>query len=93
MSKGQGQKIGIKFTQLLTNTTDDINQNKQAFNVEGEEFKHVNGEEIEKKYTISEVKYRPPVASSEIKFEEGEVIDLEIIGDRLILEFAEGDGE
>lgn len=40
MSKGEGLKIGIKFTDALLG---DVTDNVPAFTITGEEFKYVNG--------------------------------------------------
>ena len=40
MSKGEGLKIGIRFTEDLVG---DISGNENAFTVTGKEYKYVNG--------------------------------------------------
>lgn len=68
MSKGIGQKIAIKFTEVLSG---DISGNEQAFKVTGQEYKYVNGELIDGDYQIETVERYPIKRIWEDDFEDG----------------------
>lgn len=55
-TKGQGAKIGIKFTEELVG---DISGNEFAFTVEGREYKYVNGALIDGDYRVESVERYP----------------------------------
>lgn len=66
MSKGEGKKISIKFTQPIVNIPVDgiIEVNPEAFTISGEEYLYVNGpdnngELLEKQYYVKNVNFHP----------------------------------
>ena len=62
MSKGDGLKIGIKFTEDIVG---DVSGNKNAFTITGKEYKYVNGVLINKTYSpIISVEKHPTVPNS-----------------------------
>jgi hypothetical protein len=56
MSKGQGQKIAIKFTQEILG---DVSGNTAAFLVQGKQYKYVNGPLIDKAYIVTKIEPHP----------------------------------
>ncbi len=52
MSKGDGLKIGIKFTEDLVG---DISGNESAFTITGQEYKYVNGPLIDGEYEVQSI--------------------------------------
>jgi hypothetical protein len=61
MSKGQGKKIVIKFTEELVG---DVSGNESAFTISGQEYKWVDGPDnngplVDKEYTIESVALHP----------------------------------
>lgn len=61
MSKGQGQKIAIKFTQDLQG---DLSGNVAAFSVQGKQYKYINGPLIDKVYTVITVEAYPTLPNA-----------------------------
>ena len=57
MSKAEGKKIAIKFTQPLIG---DVTANLSAFRVSGQEYKHVGGPLLNKTYTLASITRHPP---------------------------------
>ena len=56
MSKGEGKKIGIKFTNDLVG---DVIGNESAFKVTGKEYKYTDGPLLDKEYLIDKVERYP----------------------------------
>ena len=56
MSKQEGKKIGIEFTQALVG---DVNGNLLAFTITGQEYKYVNGPLINGDYKIEKIEPHP----------------------------------
>ena len=56
MSKSDGLKIGIRFTEDLTG---DVSGSVSAFSITGKEYKYVNGELIDKSYQVVSVESHP----------------------------------
>ena len=56
MSKGEGRKIAIKFTDDLVG---DVAGNEGAFSVKGKEYNHVNGVLIDGDYQVEKVERYP----------------------------------
>lgn len=56
MSKGDGLKIGIKFTEDLVG---DVSGSEDAFAITGKEYKYVNGALIDKVYQVDKVERYP----------------------------------
>ena len=56
MSKSEGLKIGIRFTEDLAG---DVSGNESAFVITGEEYKYVNGVLIDKEYQIEKIERYP----------------------------------
>ena len=84
MSKGEGRKIAIKFTEDLTN--DFTYNNVPAFTVEGQEYDMVpGGVIIEKDYPLISVERRPVEILFEDDFETGELLDVEFKENKLKL--------
>ena len=81
MSKGEGLKIGIKFTQDIVG---DISGNELAFKVTGQEYKYINGPLIDGDYQIASVERYPILPVWEVDFTQGALIDAEDI-DGLVL--------
>lgn len=52
MSKGEGRKIAIKFTEDLVG---DVRGNESAFTITGQEYKYVNGPLIDGNYLVDKV--------------------------------------
>lgn len=61
MSKGEGKKIAIKFTEKLVG---DVAGNSLAFIVTGNEPKYIGGPTIPKNYTVASVEYHPEFVDS-----------------------------
>jgi len=57
MSKGDGEKITIKFDRKLTNSIDD--SLKAGLTITGKEFQHFNGPLISKNYEIGSASLHP----------------------------------
>ena len=56
MSKGEGKKIAIKFTEDLVG---DVTGSKDAFTVTGKEYQYVNGPLVDKEYQVDKVERYP----------------------------------
>ena len=56
MSKGQGQKIAIKFTEEILG---DVSSNVAAFSVSGKQYKYVNGPLLDMTYQVVGVEMHP----------------------------------
>lgn len=56
MSKGEGKKIGIEFTNALVG---DVSGNVSAFTIKGKEHKHTNGPLLDKTYEIASIESHP----------------------------------
>lgn len=56
MSKGDGLKIGIKFTEDLVG---DVTGNESAFTITGQEYKYVDGPLIDGDYLVDKVERYP----------------------------------
>ena len=56
MSKSDGLKIGIKFTEDLVG---DVSGNESAFTITGQEYKYVNGPLIDGNYLVDKVERYP----------------------------------
>lgn len=56
MSKGDGLKIGIKFTEDLVG---DVSGNEPAFAITGQEYKYVGGPLIDKQYVVGKIERYP----------------------------------
>ena len=52
MSKGDGLKIGIKFTEDLVG---DVSGNESAFAITGQEYEYVNGVLVDREYQVEKV--------------------------------------
>lgn len=70
MSKGDGLKIGIKFTEDLVG---DVTGSKDAFTVTGKEYQYVNGPLVDKEYQVERVERYPIQRVWEL----GEIITLD----------------
>lgn len=79
MSKGLGQKIGIKFTEDLIG---DVSGNESAFTITGQEYKYVNGPLVDKEYQVARVEKK--VINNSLKTDANGVaefiIDTNIVG-------------
>ena len=56
MSKSEGLKIGMKFTQDLIG---DVSGNEQSFLITGKEYQYVNGTLIDGNYQVEKVERYP----------------------------------
>ena len=56
MSKSEGLKIGIKFTEDLVG---DISENESAFKATGQEYKYIGGPLMGKEYVVDKVERYP----------------------------------
>lgn len=61
MSKGDGLKIGIRFTESLVG---DVSGNEIAFDITGQEYKYINGSLIDCNYVINSVQVHPTVENA-----------------------------
>ena len=76
MSKGEGRKIVIRFTENLTN--DFTYNNAPAFTVEGQEYDMVpGGVMIDKDYPVISVEIYPPTIQYDDNFSTGTLTDVE----------------
>lgn len=82
MSKGEGLKIGIKFTEDLVG---DISGNESAFTIAGKEYKYVHGALIDKEYQVEMVERYPILKTWQDNFENGVMVDTQLSSDGLIL--------
>jgi len=73
MSKGEGKKIVIKFTQDLVS---DVSGNESAMTITGQEFQHVDGPLLDKEYYTAKIERYPTLREWEI-------------GEQLLLPFVE----
>lgn len=65
MSKSDGLKIGIRFTEDLVG---DVTDNKDAFAVTGKEYKYVNGTLLDREYQVDKVeRYGVPIIWSNVE--------------------------
>lgn len=64
MNKGDGLKIGIKFTEDLVG---DVSGNEDAFAITGKEYKYVNGLMVDKTYQVEKIERYPIQRLWEIK--------------------------
>lgn len=71
MSKGEGKKIAIKFTEDLVG---DVTGSKDAFTVMGKEYQYVNGPLVDKEYQVDKVERYPVQRVWEL----GEVLQLDV---------------
>ena len=77
MSKGEGLKIGIKFTQDIVG---DISGNENAFTVTGKEYQYVNSVLIPGNYIVNTVERHPTAIAWQADFNLGVLTDVENYG-------------
>lgn len=82
MSKGEGRKIAIKFTDDLVG---DVAGNEGAFSVKGKEYNHVDGVLIDGDYQIETVERYPIKRIWEDDFEDGIKDNLYIVENGLAI--------
>ena len=70
MSKGEGKKIAIQFTDELVG---DVSGNEEAFTVTGKEYKYVNGPLIDMGYPIKTVERYPTLPQDKILLNFGDL--------------------
>lgn len=75
MSKREGQKVVIKFTDDLVGA---ISNNELAFSVEGQEYKYVKGPLLYKEYAIDSVIRYPIQPLWSVNFTTGTLINTEL---------------
>ncbi len=82
MSKADGLKIGIKFTEDLVG---DISGNESAFSITGKEYQYVNGNLIDKMYIIEKIERYPTISSYREDFNIGILLGTDVFEGALIL--------
>lgn len=89
MSKADGQKIGIKFTQPITSDISTLDTS--AFTITGQEYNYVPGGVLEStEYEVDSVERHPGVVLYEDDFT-GSTDGVEVIDGAVVLESVEGD--
>ena len=83
MSKGDGLKIGIKFTEDLVG---DVSGNESSFTVGGQEYNYVNGVLLDKEYIVDKVEQYPTSKIWQDSFNNGVMVNVELSNDGLTLE-------
>lgn len=82
MSKSEGLKIGIKFTEDLVG---DVSGNESAFKVTGQEYKYVGGPLIDKQYVVDKVERYPIQKIWEVGFRDGTMTNVQLTENGLTL--------
>lgn len=82
MSKGDGLKIGIKFTEDLVG---DVSGSEDAFTITGKEYKYVNGPLVNKEYQVDKVERYPVPKKWVGDFSVGTLLGTDIFEGSLIL--------
>jgi hypothetical protein len=82
-TKGQGAKVGIKFTEDLTG---DVTGNAGAFSITGQQRLHIGGELVNGDYQIDSVERYPTPVYYRAGFGEATLAGTYVIGNKLVLE-------
>ena len=84
MSKSDGLKIGIRFTEDIVG---DISGNESAFTITGKEYKYVHGALIDKEYQVDKVERYPTQRLWGANFNSGAIDgDMVLVNGQLQLE-------
>lgn len=86
MSKSDGLKIGIRFTEDLVG---DITGNESAFTITGKEYQYVNGSLIDGDYLIDRVERYPITKVWQDDFNDGSATNTQVTDSGLSLKEVE----
>lgn len=89
MSKSDGLKIGIRFTEDLIG---DVSGNEESFTITGKEYQYVNGNLLDKTYIVDKVERYPADRLYQDTFENGVINGVNITSKGIILDTGSAGG-